>query len=40
VTVGPADFASADPGPMTIEIPGRTALLLTKVAQAVGVCGE
>lgn len=30
------DQPAADPGPMTIEIPGKTALLMVRLAQEVG----
>jgi len=32
----PPDAPPADPGPMTIEIPGKTAMLMVKLAQDVG----
>lgn len=35
-TFDPPAEPAADPGPMTIEIPGKTALLLVDLAQAVG----
>lgn len=33
---GPPDEPPADPGPMTIEIPGKTAMLLVKLAEDIG----
>lgn len=30
------DLPAGDPGPTTIEIPGKTALLLIKIAQEIG----
>lgn len=35
-TFGPPDEPPADPGPVTIEIPGKTAMLLVKLAQDLG----
>ncbi len=32
-----AELGAADPGPTTIEIPGRTAVLLVQLAQDMGV---
>jgi hypothetical protein len=36
VAVDPEDIAGADPGPVAVEIPGKTAVRLAKVAQEVG----
>jgi len=36
VAIGPEDLAGADPGPMAVEIPGKTAVRLARVAQEIG----